>query len=196
MTEDTADIALALMLAVERRIAEGDRSCAAAMARTASCVSAARCAGARSALSGSAASARRSPSAAPPSAWRSPITARAAKPECAYPYFADLVALAEWSEILVVAATGRRGAPGIWSTAAVLEALGPDGTLINIARGSVVDEAALVAALQSGALGARRARRVTSTSRSVPEALIAMENVVLMPHTGSATHRPAPRWAI
>lgn len=68
----------------------------------------------------------------------------------------------------------------------VLESLGPDGTLVNIARGSVVDEQALVAALQAGQI-AGAALDVFENEPEVPEALTARDNVVLAPHIGSAT---------
>jgi lactate dehydrogenase-like 2-hydroxyacid dehydrogenase len=70
---------------------------------------------------------------------------------------------------------------------AVLEALGPAGTVVNIARGSVVDQRALIAALQSRALGAA-GLDVYENEPLVPPELMEMENVVLMPHTGSATN--------
>jgi lactate dehydrogenase-like 2-hydroxyacid dehydrogenase len=68
----------------------------------------------------------------------------------------------------------------------VLEALGPTGTLVNIARGSVVDQRALIAALQSGALGGA-GLDVYENEPFVPRELVEMKNIVLMPHTGSAT---------
>ena len=67
-----------------------------------------------------------------------------------------------------------------------MDALGPEGMLINVARGSVVDEPALVAALQEGRLGGA-ALDVFADEPNVPEALMAMDNVVLQPHQGSAT---------
>jgi lactate dehydrogenase-like 2-hydroxyacid dehydrogenase len=70
--------------------------------------------------------------------------------------------------------------------AAVIDALGPEGTLINVARGSVVDETALVDALCSGRLGAA-GLDVYENEPQVPEALLTMDNVVLLPHIGSAT---------
>ena len=71
--------------------------------------------------------------------------------------------------------------------AEVMNALGPEGTLINMARGSIVDERALVQALKSGTLGAA-ALDVFEAEPKVPEELLAMDNVVLQPHQGSATH--------
>ena len=68
----------------------------------------------------------------------------------------------------------------------VIDALGPEGTLINIARGTIVDEEALVPALQEGRLGAF-ASDVFANEPHVPEALFEMPNVILIPHLGSAT---------
>ena len=69
---------------------------------------------------------------------------------------------------------------------AVLEALGPEGFLVNVARGSVVDEAALVEALQAGRL-AGAGLDVFADEPRVPEALRGLDNVVLTPHIASAT---------
>jgi lactate dehydrogenase-like 2-hydroxyacid dehydrogenase len=65
--------------------------------------------------------------------------------------------------------------------------LGPQGILINVARGSVVDEVALVDALTTGALGGA-GLDVFDAEPEIPQALKVMENVVLTPHVGSATH--------
>jgi lactate dehydrogenase-like 2-hydroxyacid dehydrogenase len=68
----------------------------------------------------------------------------------------------------------------------VLTALGPEGILVNVARGSVVDEGALIAALQDKSLGAA-GLDVFATEPHVPEVLFTMDQVVLTPHIGSAT---------
>jgi lactate dehydrogenase-like 2-hydroxyacid dehydrogenase len=86
---------------------------------------------------------------------------------------------------LVVIAPGGAGTKGIISRE-VLEALGPKGCLVNVARGSLVDEPALVELLQSGKLGGA-ALDVFADEPRVPEALFGLENVVLAPHVGSAT---------
>ncbi|HET9471779.1 MAG TPA: NAD(P)-dependent oxidoreductase, partial [Usitatibacter sp.] len=70
---------------------------------------------------------------------------------------------------------------------AVIEALGPQGVFVNISRGSVADEAALIEALADGRLGGA-GLDVFATEPRIPEAFFAMENVVLQPHVGSATH--------
>ena len=102
-----------------------------------------------------------------------------------YAFHPDPVALAAASEVLVVAASASPATRHLIGRAA-LDALGPRGTLVNVARGSLVDEEALVAALQAGTLG-RAALDVFADEPHVPEALRAMPQVVLTPHIASAT---------
>lgn len=104
----------------------------------------------------------------------------------AFTYEPDLRALARWCDFLVVAAAGGAQSRGLVS-AEVLEALGPQGFLVNIARGTVVDEAALVKALQSKQI-AGAGLDVFEREPHVPEALFALDNVVLLPHVASGTH--------
>jgi lactate dehydrogenase-like 2-hydroxyacid dehydrogenase len=108
------------------------------------------------------------------------------KARLSWPYFADPVALAKEADIVIAACPGGEATRGLVSRA-VIEALGPRGVLVNISRGSVVDEPALVAALASNKLGAA-GLDVFADEPRVPEALLAMDNVVLQPHVASATH--------
>jgi lactate dehydrogenase-like 2-hydroxyacid dehydrogenase len=102
-----------------------------------------------------------------------------------YPYFPDALSLAREVDILIVAAPGGNETRGLVNQA-VLEALGPEGTVVNIARGSVIDEAAMIQALATGKLGAA-GLDVFDKEPSVPADLLALENVVVQPHVGSAT---------
>ena len=102
-----------------------------------------------------------------------------------YEYFADLVEMARAVDCLVVTCLGGPTTRGLVDRA-VIEALGPQGWLINVARGSVIDEPALVEALVEGKLGAA-GLDVFANEPNVPEALLAMDNVVLQPHQASAT---------
>ena len=102
-----------------------------------------------------------------------------------YRHFANLTEMASACEVLFVVTPGGADTRKLVSRE-VIEALGPDGMLINVSRGSVVDEAALVAALEDGRLGAA-GLDVFEDEPNVPEALFGMKNVVLTPHIGSAT---------
>jgi lactate dehydrogenase-like 2-hydroxyacid dehydrogenase len=104
----------------------------------------------------------------------------------AEPGYRDSVAgLARESDILVVACPGGAATRHLVD-AAVLRALGPRGIVVNIARGTVIDEAALVAALQDGTIAAA-GLDVFEHEPAVPAALMALPNVVLMPHRGGGT---------
>ncbi len=102
-----------------------------------------------------------------------------------YRYYADLTEMARDSDFVIVICPGGASTNGIIN-AEVCEAIGPEGTLINVARGSVVDEPALVEALQSGRLGAA-GLDVFADEPRVPEPLLGMDSVVLQPHAGSGT---------
>ena len=103
-----------------------------------------------------------------------------------YRYFADLKEMAGHVDWLVSIAPGGAGTHHAIN-AEVMAALGPEGRLFNIGRGSVVDEAALVEGLKSGALGGAALDVFEDEPNPRPE-LLTMENVLLQPHNGSATH--------
>ena len=102
-----------------------------------------------------------------------------------YRYCPDLVEMAREVDVLVVITPGGAGTRHLVNRD-VLDGLGPEGILINIARGSVVDEAALIKALEEGRLGGA-GLDVFEREPHIPDALKAMKNVVLLPHIGSAT---------
>ena len=103
-----------------------------------------------------------------------------------YTYYSDLTAMARDSEVLICITPGGPSTHKLVN-ADVIKALGPEGILINVSRDSVVDEAALIAALQEQRLGAA-GLDVFEHEPKVPTALRALSNVVLLPHVGSATH--------
>jgi hydroxypyruvate reductase len=98
-----------------------------------------------------------------------------------------LIELARWADFLVVITAGGAGTHHLVN-AEVLDALGPEGYLVNVACGSVVDEAALVAALQQRRI-AGAGLDVFENEPQVPAALLALDNVVLLPHIASATQQ-------
>ncbi len=102
-----------------------------------------------------------------------------------YVYYAELEEMAKDSDWLVVIMPGGPGTQGIVSES-VMRALGPNGNLVNVGRGPLVDELALVRLLENGELGGA-ALDVFAREPSVPEALMGMDNVVLSPHAASAT---------
>jgi lactate dehydrogenase-like 2-hydroxyacid dehydrogenase len=110
---------------------------------------------------------------------------RRPRPEVAYRHYPDLVEMARAVNVIIAIVPGGTATRNLID-AKVLEALGPDGILINVARGSVVDEGALIEALKQGKILAA-GLDVFAKEPHVPEELIAMENVVLLPHVGSGS---------
>lgn len=106
--------------------------------------------------------------------------------DVAHTYLDSPIALAEWSDYLVIAVTGGAGTAKLVN-ADVLKALGSQGFLINISRGTVIDEAALLDALKAQQI-AGAALDVFTNEPHVPEGFFELDNVVLLPHVASATH--------
>ncbi|MDB5358739.1 MAG: 2-hydroxyacid dehydrogenase [Rhodospirillales bacterium] len=185
LTDDVADLALALLLDSARLISRADRFVRAGLWLKGNHPFGQAVAGKKLGIVGlgriGAAIATRAEAFKLQVSWHGPRP----KPDAKWPYVADLVTLAREVDFLCVICPLT---PQTFHliTREVMEALGPEGTLINVARGPVVDEAALVDALKTGKLG-HAALDVFEDEPRVPEALFAMENTVLLPHQGSAT---------
>ena len=185
LTDDVADLTMALLLATVRRVPQGDRFLRAGgwlkgafpltdtfQGKTLGIIGAGRI-GRAIAKRGAAFNLK--------IAYQGPNK----KADLPWPHFADPVALAREVDFLVAACPGGEATRGLVS-AAVLNALGPKGVFVNISRGSVVDEPALIAALKSGTILAA-GLDVFANEPNVPDELRAMQNVVLLPHIGSAS---------
>lgn len=109
------------------------------------------------------------------------------RPDVGYRYYASLMEMAGDADLLVVACPGTEETRDLVD-GEVLEALGPDGYLINIARGSVVASEALLAALKSGVI-AGAGLDVFEGEPNLPPELFEMDNVVLSPHRAGVTRQ-------
>ena len=186
LTDDTADIAVSLLLAVTRRICEGDMYVRldrwrlnnplplgrTPKGKTAGIVGMGRI--------GQAIAARLVPFGLNV-VYHGPRE----KEGISYPYYSDLKAMAEASDYLILSCPGGASTRHLVHEP-ILEALGPEGYLINVARGSVVHEEHLVKALTDRTI-AGAGLDVYAAEPAVPKELVKMDNVVLLPHIGSAT---------
>ena len=181
LTEDVADQAIALWLAVDRRIAANDRAMrmgnwTVPLGRRAS--------GRRIGIFGLGRIGQAIAKRAEPFGGEILYTARSEK-RVAWRFVPDLAMLAAESDVLFLAAPGGEETRGVVD-AGVLDRLGADGVLVNVARGSLVEEDALIAALESHRI-AGAGLDVFADEPDVPYALRRMNHVVLAPHQGSAT---------
>jgi len=185
LTEDVADLGMALMLAAARQLPAGDAFVRDGSWKQGNMGLTTRVCGKRVGVVGmgriGAAFARRA------AAFNCPISyfARTPKPDLNYTFVDDLVELARQSDFLVITLAGGEGTRGIVS-AEVIEALGPDGILVNISRGTTVDEAALLDALEQGRIRGAGLDVFLNEPRIDPR-FAALQNVVLQPHHGSGT---------
>jgi lactate dehydrogenase-like 2-hydroxyacid dehydrogenase len=191
--EDVADHAMGLVLAAWRRIAEGDRVVRAGLWRPNEKMVTPSLGGRRFGIVGlgaiGEAVARRAEAFGLAVTWWGPRD----KPQAPWPRAKDVAALARSNDILVVAARATEDNRGLISSE-VLEALGPEGLLVNVSRGQVVDEDALIAALRSGALG-MAALDVFIEEPTPASRWADVPNVVLTPHTAGATATAVPKMA-
>jgi lactate dehydrogenase-like 2-hydroxyacid dehydrogenase len=110
---------------------------------------------------------------------------RTRRAETPHRYFESLVDMARWADVLFVATPGGSGTRALVN-AEVLAALGAKGIVVNIARGTIIDQAALAAALKNGTI-AGAGLDVFEVEPCLPTELVGLENVVLMPHTAGGT---------
>lgn len=185
LTDDVADLAVALMLAVLRRVAQGDRFVRAGQWKQGGLPLGTAVSGRKVGVIGfgriGQAIGERAAAFRTEVAYQGPN-----KKPVANRYFSDLVEMARWADVLIAATPGGAATRGLVSRQ-VLEALGPAGVFVNISRGSVVDQEAMVAMLVEGKLGGA-GLDVFNDEPNVPEALFVLDNVVLQPHQGSGSH--------
>lgn len=185
LTDDVADLAIGLLIATARRICMADRFVRAGQWGRQGLPLASKVSGKRLGIVGLGRIGRAIARRAEGFAMQIAYTDLQPIPDTPWRHEPSLAALAGWADMLVLAAAGGAGSRNLVD-AAILDALGPEGLLVNVARGSIVDEAALVAALQQGRLGAAGLDVFVDEPR-VPDALLTMDNVVLQPHRASAT---------
>ena len=185
LTDDVADLCLGLILSVGREIPAAERFLRSGSWQTGAFRLARKVSGSRLGIIGlgriGSAVARRAQGFGMAISY----TDLRPKPEVSHRYYASLLDLAANTDFLVAAAYGGPTTRGLVN-AAVLHALGPEGFLINIARGSLVDEPALVEALQKRTIRGA-AMDVFADEPNVPAELLTMDNVVLTPHIASGT---------
>jgi len=189
--EDVADHAIGMIIAQRRRILDGDRMLRAGEWKPGAKMITRSLEAARIGIVGlgsiGAAVARRADVMRMDVRWWGPNP----KPAIAWQRMDDLTELAAWSDILVVAARAHADNAKMISRA-VIEALGPDGLLVNVARGQVVDEDALIAALRDGRVGGA-ALDVFAQEPTPADRWADVPNTVLTPHTGGATDAAVTR---
>lgn len=184
--DDTADMAIGLIYAQVRNIVAGDNQLRAGGWRRSGKIMSRSLGGLKVGVVGlgsiGEAVASRCEALKTVPAWWGPRE----KPAAKWPRADSLLALARDSDILVITSKADASNQGMISRE-IIEALGPDGLLINIARGSLVDQAALIAALKDGRLGGA-GLDVYEVEPTPPEEWVDVPNTVLVPHLGGATH--------
>ena len=185
LNDDVADLALGLMLSAARQLPAADRYVRAGSWPNGPMPLARKMSGARLGLVGMGRIGQAIAHRAAAFGMSIAYTARNARPALPFRYLPSATALAAESDYLVVITPGGAGTLKLIN-AEVLTALGSKGILVNVARGSVVDEAALIDALERGVIGGA-GLDVFESEPNVPERLRALPHVVLAPHIGSAT---------
>ncbi|SCK59724.1 Lactate dehydrogenase [Variovorax sp. HW608] len=187
LNDDVADLAIGLMLAVARRIPQADRFVRGNEWPKGPIALARKVTGSRLGIVGMGRIGQAIAHRAGAFGMDIAYTARSPRGNVNYTYYPDAASLASAVDFLIVITPGGAATRGMID-ARVLKALGPEGYLVNVARGSVVDEPALIEALRGGVI-AGAALDVFANEPQVPEALREMSNVVLTPHIGSGTRQ-------
>jgi hydroxypyruvate reductase len=185
LNDDVADLALGLMLSASRQLPAADRFVRSGLWLQGNMPLARKMSGARLGIVGMGRIGQAIAQRALGFNMGIAYTARSAKLALPYAYHPSAEALAANVDFLVVITPGGAGTRHLIN-AAVLKALGPKGFLVNVARGSVVDEQALVEALEAGTI-AGAGLDVFEDEPRVPQRLLDLHKVVLTPHIGSAT---------
>ena len=186
LAEDVADCAIALTYAIMRRIVEADRFVRAGRWRKERMAPSRRLAGKTVGIFGLGRIGRLVAQRAQAIGMHVLYSGPKAKPDVPYSFVTTMLELAERSDVLILSCPGGEATRHLVGQA-VLKALGPDGYLVNVARGSVVDETALIAALQDRTI-AGAALDVFASEPNLDPRFLALDNVVLQPHSASITH--------
>jgi lactate dehydrogenase-like 2-hydroxyacid dehydrogenase len=185
LNDDVADLAISLMLCAARQLPAADRFVRSGQWLKGPMPLARKMSGARLGLVGMGRIGQAIAQRAQAFGMQIAYHTRTPKADVPYAHHADLLSLARDSDFLVLITPGGAGTRHLVN-AQVLQALGPKGILVNVARGSVVDEAALIEALEGGVIGGA-ALDVFEDEPRVPQRLMDLPQVVLVPHIGSAT---------
>lgn len=185
LTDEVADMGMGLMLSIARRIPHADKYVREGRWPSGPMPLARKVSGARLGIVGLGRIGLAIATRAASFGMDISYTTRTARSDVPYRYFPTAVALAAEVDFLMVITPGGAATKGLVN-AEVLKALGSQGYLINVARGSVVDQTALITALEERAI-AGAALDVFEDEPNVPEALRNLDNVVLTPHIASAT---------
>lgn len=185
LTEDVADIALGLLLATARHIPQADAFVRSGQWGKSTMPLVTRVSGKRLGIVGMGRIGQAIAQRAAAFGCDIRYFSRNPQSQLSYGYEPDLEALAGWCEFLVVIVPGGEATRGIIS-APVLKALGSDGILVNVSRGTTVDEDALISALQDGTIKAA-GLDVFLNEPAIDPRFLELGNVVLQPHHGSGT---------
>lgn len=185
VTEDTAEAAVALTFAILRRTAEADRFVRAGRWGAERMSPSRRVGGKRAGIVGLGRVGTSIGRQLGALGLHVAYTGPRAKPDAPFPYVADIGDLAARSDVLILSCPGGEATRHVVD-AAVLRRLGPDGVLINVSRGTVVDEAALLAALTEGTIGGA-GLDVFAREPALDPRFAVLENTVLQPHYAAVT---------